>query len=81
LCILSNEREELRSYLKSKGIGTEIHYPRVAGIEALSFLMEKAKFPKSESIASRTLSLPLSQWHTTEQVAFVISEIKNWIKS
>jgi dTDP-4-amino-4,6-dideoxygalactose transaminase len=77
-CVLTNEREDLKKYLLSKEIGTEIHYPRVAGIEALNFLNEKSNFPKSEDIARRTLSLPLSQWHTFEQISYVTSEIKKW---
>jgi dTDP-4-amino-4,6-dideoxygalactose transaminase len=77
-CVLTSEREDLKKYLLSKEIGTEIHYPRVAGIEALNFLNEKSNFPKSEDIARRTLSLPLSQWHTFEQISYVTSEIKKW---
>jgi dTDP-4-amino-4,6-dideoxygalactose transaminase len=76
LCILTPNRDRLKEFLASKGIKTEIHYPNVAGIEALRFLDKKAKFPKSEEIASATLSLPLSQWHNIEQVSYVISQIK-----
>ena len=65
----------------STGIKTEIHYPNVAGIEALRFLGREARFPKSEEIAKNTLSLPLSQWHNTEQLSYVISQTKTWIKS
>jgi dTDP-4-amino-4,6-dideoxygalactose transaminase len=81
LCVLTPNREELKKFLMSAGIKTEIHYPNVAGIEALRFLGRGARFPKSEQIAKNTLSLPLSQWHNTEQISYVISQIKTWIKS
>jgi dTDP-4-amino-4,6-dideoxygalactose transaminase len=81
LCVLTPHREELKKFLISTGIKTEIHYPNVAGIEALRFLGREARFPKSEEIAKNTLSLPLSQWHNTEQILYVISQIKTWIKS
>jgi dTDP-4-amino-4,6-dideoxygalactose transaminase len=77
LCILTPNRDRLKEFLALKGIKTEIHYPNVAGIEALRFLDRKVKFPKSEEIASTTLSLPLSQWHNIEQVSYVISQIKD----
>ena len=80
LCILIRDRDGLKKHLLSKGIKTEIHYPNVAGVEALRFMDRSARFPKSEEITSKTLSLPLSQWHNTEQVSYVISQIKIWIQ-
>jgi dTDP-4-amino-4,6-dideoxygalactose transaminase len=79
LCILSENRGSLKEFLLTKGITTEIHYPKVAGKEALRFLNQQGKFPKAESIANETLSLPLSQWHSTEQVSFVADKILDWI--
>jgi dTDP-4-amino-4,6-dideoxygalactose transaminase len=38
LCILVEKRNELRTFLKSRGISTEIHYPKVAGSEANKML-------------------------------------------
>jgi dTDP-4-amino-4,6-dideoxygalactose transaminase len=77
-CVLTPKRDELRNYLLSKGISTEIHYPRVAGVEALRFMDQKARFPKSERIAKTTLSLPMSQWHSIEQVDYVASQVRAW---
>lgn len=80
-CILTPNRDELRTYLLTKGVSTEIHYPRVAGVEALSFINKKMNFPKAESLAKRILSLPLSQWHNEEQIDYVSFHIKAWMQS
>jgi len=79
LCVLTPKRDDLRKFLFSKGVRTEIHYPNVAGIEASRFLKLEARFPKSEALASQTLSLPLSQWHTEEQIKYVTFQMKNWM--
>ena len=80
LCVLTPDRDALRRYLLEREVKTEIHYPKVAGLEALSFLNQKSSFPNSEYIAKRTLSLPLSPWHNSEQVLYVIDQIKTWVK-
>lgn len=79
LCVLHERRDELRKYLESKGILTEIHYPNVAGIEVENFSQIQNRYIRSEEIARKTLSLPLSQWHTKEQVSYVISKMKDWV--
>jgi dTDP-4-amino-4,6-dideoxygalactose transaminase len=78
LCILNPERDNLREFLKSNEIATEIHYPNVAGVEALRFLKRFETFENSTRIARTTLSLPLSQWHTEDQINYVISKLKQW---
>lgn len=77
-CVITPGRDQLRRYLLDRGIKTEIHYPRVAGIEANLFLGKNQEFPNSEKIAQKTLSLPLSQWHNLEQIQYVASQVKAW---
>ena len=79
-CVLTPDRDDLQRYLISRGIKTEIHYPRVAGIEANYFLGTDMRFPNSEKIANETLSLPLSQWHNSNQVQYVASQVKAWTR-
>lgn len=79
-CVLTPDRDDLQRYLLDRGIKTEIHYPRVAGIEANHFLGRDSKFPNSEKIANETLSLPLSQWHNLDQVQYVASQVKAWAR-
>lgn len=78
-CVLTSKRETLREFLRLQGVKSEIHYPRVAGYEAMNFLKKDSLFPKSESIANSILSLPLSQWHNEEQILYVASKVREWI--
>ena len=78
-CILTSKRDALRAFLNLNGVKTEIHYPNVAGYEAMNFLKKDSVFPNSEYIAKSTLSLPLSQWHNEEQILYVASKVRSWI--
>jgi dTDP-4-amino-4,6-dideoxygalactose transaminase len=78
MCVLTPRRNELRKYLQELNIGTEIHYPNVAGSEALRLIGSNANFVKSQRIADETLSLPMSQWHTPEQIITVTKAIQKW---
>jgi dTDP-4-amino-4,6-dideoxygalactose transaminase len=80
LCVLVERRNELRVFLKSRGISTEIHYPKVAGSEANKILGKDVRFVNAEKIANSVLSLPLSQWHSKNQIHHVINSIKEWYK-
>lgn len=73
-CIFTEKRSELIEFLSLNGIGTEIHYPRLASNEVADFLrIEKSHFPKAEEIARTILSIPLSQFHTEEMIEYVVS--------
>ena len=78
LCILVNDRDILKQFLLSQGIKTEIHYPNCAGMEAMSFLKSDGTFPKSEVISKSTISLPLSPWHSEEEINYVASQVLYW---
>jgi dTDP-4-amino-4,6-dideoxygalactose transaminase len=70
-------RDELKSYLLKHGICTEVHYPvaphhQVAMIGVLSDM----DFPIAEEIHSTTLSLPISFFHSEDEVSTVV-EIMN----
>jgi dTDP-4-amino-4,6-dideoxygalactose transaminase len=79
MCILTPRRNELKKYLSLRNIMTEIHYPNVAGTEALKYIGTTMNFEKSQQIADQTLSLPISQWHTPDQIYEVIKLIQEWL--
>lgn len=61
-------RDELRQYLLMNDIRTEIHYPIAPNRQkALSFL-NHLSFPVSEEIHRTTLSLPISTFHTADDI-------------
>lgn len=78
MCILVDDRDTLKQFLLTQGIKTEIHYPNCAGREAMSFLKSDSKFPKSEVISKSTISLPISPWHSEEEIDYVASQVLNW---
>ena len=75
--VLLKERDEFRCHLSQLNIGTEMHYPNVAGIEAKGG--EIAQFPVSSYIARETLSLPISPWQTLKQTNYVINSVQKLI--
>lgn len=75
-CILHSERDRLQIDLKELGIGTEIHYPRLAALECERFsTTPRNRYPNAELIAKETLSLPISPWHTDEEINYVIEKL------
>ncbi len=67
--IRHNKRDELQTYLLKNGIKTEIHYPvSPAKQNALTGILEKSDYPISEKIHQTTLSLPISYFHTENDI-------------
>ena len=70
-------RNELREYLLHNEIKTEIHYPVPPHKQrAMQGLIKGGPFPISEEIHRTTLSLPISFFHTEQDIEHVI-EIAN----
>ncbi len=72
------QRDKISEYLKSKGIGSLIHYPIAPHLqEAYSQLnIDTGKLPISEKIHSSVLSLPISPIMTTDDALKVAETIK-----
>ncbi len=80
--IRTEKRDELRKYLKEKGIDTAVHYPIPLHMQpAFSYLGYKEKdFPVSERISKEVLSLPVYPEMTDEMVEYVVENIKSFFK-
>jgi dTDP-3-amino-3,4,6-trideoxy-alpha-D-glucose transaminase len=80
--LVSNVRDQLINHLKSNGISTEIHYPRTASEEFYEITgLLKVEFPIAELLAKEIFSLPISPWHTNDEileVCNVLNEFKPW---
>lgn len=63
-----NKRDELRAYLLENGIKTEIHYPLPPHKQKAMYGILDGEYPISEEIHNTTLSLPISFFHTNEDV-------------
>lgn len=70
-------REELKTFLLKNNVGTEIHYPVAPHKQAaMRGILDSGRFPISEEIHETTLSLPISFFHTEDDILKVI-EIMN----
>ena len=74
--IRHSRRDELKQYLLERGIKTEIHYPVAPHKQNAMKGIIEGKFPISEEIHATTLSLPISYFHTEEDIYRII-EILN----
>lgn len=71
------ERDRLKTYLEGHGIKTEIHYPVAPHRQkALQPFFSGKDFPIASLIHQTTLSLPISYFHTEDDVRQVI-EVMN----
>jgi len=76
--IRTKKRDKLQEYLKSKGIGTGLHYPIPLHLQkAYKYLgYKEGDFPIAEKVAREGLSLPMFPELTEEQIEKVAREIK-----
>ncbi|WP_061249403.1 DegT/DnrJ/EryC1/StrS family aminotransferase [Leptospira alstonii] len=75
--IRHTKRDVLREYLLKSGVKTEIHYPIPPHRQvAMRGVFEEVEFPISEEIHKTTLSLPISSFHTADEIHKVV-EIMN----
>ena len=76
--IRCDKRNELKNYLLENEIKTEIHYPVAPHKQkAMKGLME-GEYPISEEIHNSTLSLPISYFHTVEDVLKICKVMNGW---
>ena len=75
--IRCEQRDELIEHLKSKGIGTIIHYPIPPHLsEAYKYLgFNKGDLPITEHFANTVLSIPIYNGMTKEEIEFVVDSL------
>lgn len=76
--ILTEHRDNLRDYLKDRGIETAINYPyALPYCQAYNYLQHLPQhFPNAHANQSRILSLPIFPEITEEQILYVANSIK-----
>jgi dTDP-3-amino-3,4,6-trideoxy-alpha-D-glucose transaminase len=76
--LLVNERDETVSVFNSRGIGTEIHYPKSASNNYATILgVDEDDFPVSTFIANHIVSLPMSPWMKDTQILRVMEVLES----
>ena len=71
------KRDQLREYLLKHEIKTEIHYPIAPHRQKAMKDIIKGEYPISEEIHATTLSLPISYFHTSDDILQVIETINS----
>ncbi len=72
-------RDELREYLRKHEIMTEVHYPVAPHRQlAMKGYLEGGPYPISEEIHATTLSLPISFFHTKDEIHRVIEKMNQF---
>ena len=73
------ERDRLREYLLNHDVKTDIHYPVPPHKqEAMRSILDHYAYPISEEIHSTTLSLPVSSYHTEDDIYRVIEVLQKF---
>ena len=73
------KRDALKDYLLENNIKTEIHYPIPPHKQkAMEGVFGSESFPISQEIHQSTLSLPISYFHTPDDVSKVIEVLNNF---
>ncbi len=72
------KRDELQRFLETKGVITGIHYPIApADQKALIGVIDR-EYPISQKMHKQTLSLPLSYFHTEEDIYRVVDALNEF---
>jgi dTDP-4-amino-4,6-dideoxygalactose transaminase len=77
---VKKRRDELREFLNSAGIGTEIYYPLPLHVQECfrHFGYGERDFPVSMEGAKKSVALPIFPELTREQIGYVVDKIKEF---
>lgn len=76
--IRTDKRDELKKHMEENGIKTEIHYPVSPNKQVAMKGILDVESPISEEIHKTTLSLPISYFHTVDDVRYVCEVINGF---
>ena len=77
-CVRCSERDKLKEYLEENGVGSAIHYPVPPHKQKAMEGIIDGEFPISEEIHESILSLPISYWHTEEDIKKVVDVLNRF---
>jgi aminotransferase EvaB len=80
-CVKAKKRDKLLKFLQLKGIDAKKHYPIPMHLQLPSKKMgiyKKGDFPFAERLCNETLSLPIHEFVTKNQIQYIIKNIKSF---
>ena len=77
-----DHRDALKSWLAEEGIGTAIHYPIPIHLQpaAAKLGYGRGDFPVTENQATRILTLPVNQFTTPDDIAYVARQVNRFFE-
>lgn len=80
--IRAPKRDELRTFLKEKGVGTEVYYPLPMHLQNCyrDLGHQKGSFPLSEQAAQEVMSIPIYAELTEAQQSYVVEMISDFYR-
>ncbi|HNW57102.1 MAG TPA: DegT/DnrJ/EryC1/StrS family aminotransferase, partial [Bacteroidales bacterium] len=76
--IRHEDRDRLKEYLLNNGIKTDVHYPIPPHMQESMRAYRNLKLPLSEEIHRTTLSLPISFFHTKEDIEYIVDVLNKF---
>ncbi len=75
-----NERDALKIFLESKGVGTSIHYPIPIHLQpaASQLNLVMGSFPVVEDQAKKILTLPVNQFVSNEEIKMIAEQVNSF---
>ena len=75
-----DKRDQLKKFLKYKGIDTAIHYPVPIHLQRASkFLgLKNGSFPNSEEQSKKILTLPINQFLKKDEILYICKQINRF---
>jgi len=75
-----SRRDELQQYLQKAGIDAKVHYPLPMHLQpaARKFGHVRGDFPVTEDISNNCLSLPVHEFITADEVAYMIEKVRHF---
>ena len=79
--IEAEKRDELQSFLKSKGIDTLIHYPILIHKQKCFKEFNTISLPIAEEKVKNILSLPIHPYLQNKEIVYICNKIKKFYES
>ena len=82
LKIKNNKRDDLKVFLKEKGVPTMIYYPLPLHLQNAykQYGYKEGDFPVSEALSREIISLPMHPELEEEQISYIATQIKSFYK-
>jgi len=76
--VRSLQRDRLKAYLAEHGVGTAVHYPRPAHLQApyTEYGSGPGSLPQTERLAEEILSLPIHPELSDDDLDYVVSQVR-----